>query len=193
MPLRRSLRSRRTPPSYATDTAGVTERDERREDGGFAAMDQIANWVRFADTKSAVLAAALGVVLTSFLTDAHRLVVIIKGGGPWACATAAVTAVAILAFGYTLTWLVRSLTPRRRTVQSGINRFAWPTLGETSAAALMQHVEEVDARIDAWRQVVDLSVVAHEKFYAFDRALRGFATFAVAFLVLVGIGIALVP
>lgn len=155
-------------------------------------MDQIANWVRFADTKAAVLTAALGVVLTAFLSNGHRLVVIIKGAGLWACVVGAVTAFAILAFGYTLTWLLRSLTPRR-TVQSGINRFAWPTLHETPAAKLMDHVEEVDARIDAWRQVLDLSVIAHEKFHACDRALRGFATFAVSVVVLVGIGIAFVP
>lgn len=190
MQSRRSRGGRRSQSPAPTDTP---DRDERRDDGSFAAMDQIANWVRFADTKSAILTAAMGVVLTSFLSNANRLVVTMKDGQRCAWLVAALVLVTLAAFVYTLAWLLRSLAPRRQTAQSGINRFSWPTLRSASVAGLMDHVDEVDARIDAWRQVVDLSAVANEKFKAFDRALRGFAIFALLVVVLVGVGIALVP
>lgn len=193
MPLRRRFWARPTPPAALTGATAVNGRDEHRDDGVFPAMDQIANWVRFADAKSAVLAAALGVVLTAFLNGLERLVVVIRGGGPCAWITGALIIFALAAFGYTLTWLFRSLVPRRRSAQPGINRFAWPTLGEVSPATLLDHVGEVEARIEAWQQVMDLSAVANEKFKAFDLALRGFATCFISVVVLVGFGIAMVP
>lgn len=162
-----------------------------RDDGAFSAMDQIANWVRFADAKSAILAAALGVVLTAFLNGLERLVVIVKAGGPWSWAVGTLTGFALVAFGYTLTWLFRALAPRRQAAQSGLNRYAWPALGKVSLESLRQHVEGVDARVDAWRQVIDLSAVANEKFKAFDCALRGFATCVVCVVLLAGLGLVL--
>ena len=189
---RRSRSERRTTSLPTTaDPRAIDSQEKHRDDGAFTAMDQIANWVRFADAKSAILAAALGVVLTAFLNALGPLIVVVKAGGSCAWAAGAFVLLALVSFGYTLVWLFRALAPRRRAAQSGINRFAWPTLGEASLEDVQTHVEDAEARVDAWRQVVDLSAVANQKFRAFDLALRGFAACVITVLLLVGLGIAL--
>ena len=45
-------------------------------------MDQMANWVRFADTKATILAAGFGVVLTMLMTNAKTVATTIKQGYP---------------------------------------------------------------------------------------------------------------
>lgn len=47
--------------------------DAEHADGCFQAMDQMANWVRFADTKATILTAGLGVALTMLMTNAGTI------------------------------------------------------------------------------------------------------------------------
>lgn len=188
---RRSRSDRPTTSLPTADRRAIQSQEQHPDNGAFTAMDQIANWVRFADAKSSILAAALGVVLTAFLNGLGPLVVIVKAGGSCAWAPGVLILLTLVCFGYTLFWLFRALAPRRGAAQSGINRFAWPTLGEASLENLQKHFEDAEASIDAWRQVVDLSAVAKQKFRAFDLALRGFAACVITVLLLVALGIAL--
>ena len=142
-------------------------------------MDQIANWVRFADTKATILTAGLGVVLTILMTNANAITSAVKKGCPAAYVVGIPSALSLIAFGYTLFWLVRAIGPQSSVAHNTINRFAWPTLAQVKADQLTDHTDKVDVRTDAWQQVIDLSVLADRKFDACGRAVKGFAVLVV--------------
>lgn len=148
-------------------------------DGGFQAMDQMANWVRFADTKATILTAGFGVLLTMLMTNATTIANALREG----CVAAAVVGVlaggTILAVAWTLYWLVRAIGPQSAIQYPHLNRFAWPSLLRATPEQLSQHAERVDVRTDAWQQVIDLSTLADRKFDACGKAVRGFAALAV--------------
>jgi hypothetical protein len=153
--------------------------DAKPADGAFQAMDQMANWVRFADTKAAILTAGLGVVLTMLMSNADIVSEAIKQGSPEGYAVGILAGLALVAVGYTLFWLVRAISPRSQASNNTINRFAWPTLVKANADQLIQHTQDIDARIDAWQQVIDLSVLANRKFDACGRAVKGFSVLVI--------------
>lgn len=138
-------------------------------------MDQMANWVRFADTKATILTAGLGVVLTMLMTNADTVTDAIKQGCPSAYVVGTLAGFALIAFGYTLFWLVRAIGPQSNVAYNTLNRFAWPTLTKATTDQLTDHTDKVDVRTDAWQQVIDLSVLAGRKFDACGRAAKGFA------------------
>jgi hypothetical protein len=142
-------------------------------------MDQIANWVRFADTKATILTAGLGVVLTILMTNADTITSAVKEGCPAAYIVGTLSALALIAFGYTLLWLVRAIGPQSNVGYIALNRFAWPTLTKATTDQLIDHAQKVDVRTDAWQQVIDLSVLANRKFDACGRAIKGFAVLVV--------------
>jgi hypothetical protein len=144
-------------------------------DGGFQAMDQMANWVRFADTKATILTAGLGVVLTMLITNAKTVAAAIKHGCVGAYVVGSLTGLTIIAVAYTLFWLVQAIGPQRTVNYKALNRFAWPSLIIATTDELTAHVANADVRQDAWRQVLDLSVLADRKFQACGRAVHGFA------------------
>jgi hypothetical protein len=148
--------------------------DAKSADGAFQSMDQIANWVRFADTKATILVAGLGVVLTMIVGNFKTVVSAIDKGNPEAAILYALCGIAVVAFVWTLAWLLVAIGPRRRTSLPGINRFAWPTLTTTDAQTLIERGHTDDVREDAWRQVVDLSRLAAKKFAASSKAIWGF-------------------
>ncbi|MFI2562611.1 hypothetical protein [Paenarthrobacter sp. NPDC018779] len=153
--------------------------DAKPADGGFQAMDQMANWVRFADTKATILTAGLGVILTMLVTNA-RTVTLAAGQGSlqafvvWPCAVGA-----LAAFVWTLYWLVRAIGPQTSSKYSQLNRFAWPALQGATAEQMTEHAKQVDVRVDAWQQVLDLSELAGRKFHACANAVKGFALLAI--------------
>lgn len=149
--------------------------DAKPTDGGFQAMDQIANWVRFADTKATILTAGLGVVLTMLMTNADTVTDAIKQGYPAAYIVGTLAGLALIAFAYTLFWLVCAIGPQSGVAYNTLNRFAWPTLIKATPDQLTDHTNKVDVRTDAWQQVIDLSVLANRKFDACGRAVKGFA------------------
>lgn len=149
-------------------------------------MDQIANWVRFADTKAAILAAGLGVVLTMLMTNAGAVVSAIGSGGLEAVLLYVMLTIAAGSFAWTLIWLLIALGPRRSAGRPGLNRFAWPTLADTTVDALIEHGRTTDATRDAWQQTIDLSRVAKSKFSATNRAIWGFGVVIVFAAALAG-------
>jgi hypothetical protein len=147
---------------------------DKPADGAFQAMDQIANWVRFADTKATILIAGLGVVLTMVVANVRTVINAIDKGTMQAVVLYPLSGVAALAFMWTLFWLLTAIRPRRATTNPGLNRFAWPTLSDVDADTLMHRGTTDDASEDAWRQVVDLSRLAAAKFAATANAVWGF-------------------
>lgn len=82
--------------------------------------------------------------------------------------------VAVLSFMWTLFWVVRAIAPRSDIAYQEINRFAWPSVINTTADQLVQHARENDVEKDAWQQVVDLAVIAQRKFFFCRLAVYGF-------------------
>lgn len=177
MQLRPSRRSR-----TKSDVTPEDKHDAKPADGGFQAMDQMASWVRFADTKATILTAGLGVVLTMLMANADIIAIAVQDEEPAAYVVGTLSGLALIAFGYTLFWLVRAIGPQSSVAYDRLNRFAWPTLTEATTEQLTKHVREVDVRNDAWQQVIDLSVLAERKFGACGRAVKGFGV-----LVIVGV------
>ena len=153
--------------------------DTKSPDGCFQAMDQMANWVRFADTKATILTAGLGVVLTMLISNSKTIATAIKQRGPDAYIVGSLATLALFALGYTLFWLVLAIGPRSTVADNTFNRFAWPTLLNATTDQVISHTYTVDVRTDAWRQVVDLSVIAGRKFGACGHAVKGFAVLVV--------------
>lgn len=153
-------------------------------DGSQQALDQAANWVRFADTKATVLTAALGVVMTMLVSNTPN---IIQAAGMTEDATTRfgiLAFVAATAFLFTLGWLVHAIAPRRGAA-GATNRFSWPVLASTDYEDLVSHNESVPAHEDAWKQTLVLARVADEKFRACRFAAYGFAVFIVSAVVCV--------
>jgi hypothetical protein len=163
--------------------------DSKPADGGFQAMDQMANWVRFADTKATILTAGLGVLMTMLMTNATTIANALREG----CVAAAVVGIlaggTFLAGAWTLYWLVRAIGPQSAIQYPHLNRFAWPSLLRATPEQLSEHAARVDVRTDAWQQVIDLSMLADRKFDACGKAVRGFATLAVLGLACVAVAI----
>jgi hypothetical protein len=152
-------------------------------------MDQMANWVRFADTKATILTAGLGVIVTMLMTNADTITKAMKEGCPAAYVVGSLSGLALSAVGYTLFWLVRAIGPQSRVAYNTVNRFAWPTLTKATADQLIDHAHKVDVRTDAWQQVIDLSSLANRKFDACGRAVKGFAVLVVVSVAVVSLAI----
>lgn len=178
--------------SVLTGPSGPDDKwDAKPADGAFQAMDQMANWVRFADTKATILTAGLGVVLTMLMTNAGIVTGAVGKGSLQAFIVAPLVLGALTAFLWTLYWLVRAIGPQTSTKYSQLNRFAWPSLQGATAEQMSEHGKQVDVRVDAWQQVLDLSELAGRKFDACAKAVKGFAFLAILGLscVVVSIGL----
>lgn len=173
------MRPSRKKPTTPPEETPEDKIDATPADGALQAMDQMANWVRFADTKATILTAGLGVVLTMLMTNADTIKAAIKKGCSEAYVVGSLSGLALLAFFYTLFWLVRAIGPQSNVPYNTLNRFAWPTLVKATTDQLADHANKVDVRTDAWRQVIDLSALAHRKFDACGRAVKGFAVLVV--------------
>lgn len=178
-------RSTSTPPS-ASSAADDEPTDAQTTDGGFQALDQLANWVRFADTKATILTAGLGVVLTMLVNNSK---IVIDAFTESFTATAVVSVLAVTAISsctWTLFWLVRAIGPQNTVVYARLNRFAWPSLVRATSSQLLDHTNQVSVREDIWQQVLDLSRLAQRKFSACGKAVNGFAVLVLSGSVCIG-------
>lgn len=181
--------------SHHSPAAGLGGADEKWDgkppDGGFQAMDQMANWVRFADTKATILTAGLGVILTMLMTNAKTVTAAVAKGSIQAFVVGPLALGALAAFLWTLFWLVRAIGPQTSTKYAQLNRFAWPALQSATAEQMLEHTTRVDVRLDAWQQVLDLSHLAGRKFEACSKAVKGFALLAILGLSCVAVSMGL--
>lgn len=140
------------------------------EDAKFA-MQEFGNWIKNADTKVTVLAAALGVVITATASKAD----VFRGtlSNPhFSCKLVLIAALILWAAAAVTTaaFVYQALIPRTTSAES--NRFAWPAI-----AAMPQPPADLDRRTvieEAWRQNHTLAQIALCKYSAFKNALRAF-------------------
>lgn len=154
-------------------------------DGSLQALDQMANWVRFADTKATILTAALGVVATMLVSNFDAVVVVSSMGEPYSVLSYSFIIGAATAFVFTLCWLLNALIPRSGGVPK-LNRFSWPSLTRADSALLKDHYSRVSVADDARDQAIVLAGIAEAKFEACRNAAIGLGCFLV--IVVVGIG-----
>lgn len=142
--------------------------------GSLTAINEMANWVRFADTKATILAAGLGVVVTMLTNNTGTVVKAMGMTCPAKLVVGGLAAATVSSFLWTLFWVIRAIAPRSALPYNRLNRFAWPSLVGATADQLLAHAQENNVEIDAWQQVVDLAAVAKRKFDACKRAIYGF-------------------
>lgn len=162
---------RRRAPRHQPPTTGAQPALERS--GAAVALDHVAQWVRFADTKATILAAGLGVVLSVLAASADGTASTIDGGGLGAVLVLVLVALTAGALVMTLVYVVRAIRPQT-TEPDSMNRFAWPSLASTTVKDLQQHVA-TDPEPEAWRQVHALAGVARSKYAACNAAVTWFA------------------
>lgn len=167
------LRKKSCAQAVASDAA------QSSDAGAIEALNQVANWVRFSDTKATVLTAGFGVVLTALVSNWRTVTTAIALGGIGSCVLIGIVIASFIAGLLTLCWLILAIAPRSTGSNPGLNRFAWPSLAHTTPAEIAQHASAVPASEDAWRQAVRLAVIAERKFRFTGLAVWGFASFVV--------------
>jgi hypothetical protein len=143
-------------------------------EGAIVAMDHIANWVRFADTKATILSAGVAAILVMGVGQA-RIVFGAIDATPLGITVGLLAVAASATLVWTLLWIVHAIRPRSGARHPTLNRFAWPAISHRSLAELHDHVQTSTQKDDAWRQVHELSRTAETKFAACRLAVIGFA------------------
>lgn len=177
-----------TTPDSAGSSSAVPE-----STGSLAAIDQMAGWARFGDTKATILAAGLGVVATMFTNSAPAVLKALHAPCPVDLLVGAFALLTVLSFMCTLLWVVRAIAPRSNIAYPGLNRFAWPSVIRVTADQLVKHAQENDVEKDAWQQVVDLAVIAQRKFYFCKLAVYGFGVTVAAGVITVLLSSPFIP
>lgn len=178
MPLRRKRRD----PSRTHGAAPQTD------DGHYQALDQMAQWVRFADVKATILFASLGAVLTLVATSSTSIAAALRIDSTMWVIGGLLVALALVVL-FTLSQLLWAVNPRSKASGTGLNRFAWPTLRGADAATLAERAARTDPTQEAWTQVVDLADIAGKKFSATRRAAWGLGASLVLSLVLLSVAV----
>lgn len=130
--------------------------------------------MRFADTKATVLTAGFGVAMTMLVSNSTVILNAARQSWLSGLCVGAPATLALVAFLWTLFWLIKAIGPQRKVGYMQPNRFSWPSLSRASAADLKQHVASSPVTEDAWQQVLDLSKLADRKFAACEKAAYGF-------------------
>lgn len=157
------------------DPANEGQTPQTSEDtGSIAAIDQMAGWARFGDTKATILAAGLGVAATMFNSSAPAVFKAMTKPCPADLLVGGFALLTVLSFMWTLFWVVRAIAPRSDIPYQRLNRFAWPSVAEATAEQLVRHAQQNGVEEDAWQQVLDLAKVAKRKFYFCKLAVYGF-------------------
>lgn len=161
--------------------------------GAMQALEQVANWVRFSDTKATVLTAGFGVVLTALLSNWKTVTSAIALGEVGACILIVVVIASLVAGALTLSWLILAIAPRSTGSDPGLNRFAWPSLARTTSTQIAQHAKTIPLDEDAWRQAVQLATIAERKFRFTGLAVWSFASFVILGFASVTLALAITP
>src|SRR5262245_56881172 len=100
-------------------------------DDAYVALEQFGQWVRFADTKATILAAALGAVLTLLGATSNDVVSVIKDGGVAAWLIGGLGGLSTGVFAVSLWNVITAIRPRASLPDGRMNRFAWPSVAAT--------------------------------------------------------------
>jgi hypothetical protein len=160
-------------------------RDPRPDDGALVAMDQVGQWVRYADTKAGLVAAGFAAVLVLITGQVDDVVTTMKSGRDW-MAVCIVLAVLVVAAAVITLWnLIDAIVPRPRGEGPVNNRFAWPALKEMDRSGLRAHLAATTVADDAWEQTLALAKIADQKYEAARAALAALMFFTLTGTVLV--------
>lgn len=147
--------------------------------GALPAMDHVANWVRFADVKAALLSAGVAAVLAMAINHVQIVIDQLMNSAP-PLVLQALAISSVLSFVWTLLWVLAAILPHKGDPSATVNRFAWPALATRSSEQLRDHLSATTADEDAWEQARALSKIAARKFKACSRATVGFAAFVLS-------------
>lgn len=167
----------------SADECARQSASESLADAKFA-IQETGNWIKNADTKSTVVAAATGVVATASASKAGSVHAAFASGklGCGGILFAVVIIVYIFALLVTAYYLYAALSPRTQ-LQVQANRFAWPNVASSGGAIPDNSRATVEA--EAWSQNYMLGCIASKKFGAFKGALRWFGvSFCAAILII---------
>jgi hypothetical protein len=137
------------------------------------AIQESGNWIKNADTKSTLIAAAVGVVATASASKAD-VVYRAFSGGKLGCASLLLLALIV---AYVVTLLVtayclyRALSPRTDHLVD-LNRFAWPSV--VARGPSLPELSWAKVNEEAWAQNYMLACIARDKYRAFKSALTWF-------------------
>ncbi len=153
------------------------------------AVQEFSGWVKNADSKVTVVAAAFGVSLTlgiSQVVPATGRVLAIGGcaGQIWTGLLFAFIAAAVC----TGTGIYMALVPRTQPAEA--NRFSWPDHASGAVVAADLDYSTEAAVADAWKQAKVLAVIGAEKFKWLGRTLITFGVY-LGLLMLLVIGAAI--
>lgn len=136
------------------------------------AMTEFGNWIKNADTKVTVLAASLSILVASLASKIDTFHAALSNPGfrhKWILLSLLV----ILSFAALSTagFIYQALRPRSSGT-SAHNRFAWPSIADSSYPP--KDLDPADTLAEAWAQNHALARIAAQKFKAFASALRCF-------------------
>lgn len=137
------------------------------------AVQEIGQWIRNADTKVTILAAALGVLISSLASKGDLVAaVFMKDTGCIKLVVGVVLLAWLLTAVMTVLRIYSALQPRTHSSSVGLNRFAWPVLAKLEVAP--RDLSQDALAGEAWTQAYDLAKIAAAKYSDFKFALRWF-------------------
>jgi hypothetical protein len=143
-------------------------------------IQETGNWIRNADTKATVLAAALALTISTAVTHCAGVVDAYHGRGGvigrWIIIVASLLAAATLLLS--IVNVYKTLLPRT-SAETTFNRFGWPSIAASSHPPTK--LDPAGLRDEAWRQSYQLALIAQAKFHHFRLGLRFFLS-AIFFL-----------
>jgi hypothetical protein len=156
-------------------------------DDAKVALTETGSWIKNADTKVTILAAVLGVSITTLASRSDVIVSALKAQDSRAGGVLIIAVIVALISGSVCIFFVgAALRPRVRSV-STTNRFSWPALASLDSPPV-SFPSETRSK-DAWEQTHALSQIAKAKYRALGRALFFFLTFVVSAAVVLGLAI----
>jgi hypothetical protein len=175
-------RSRRRPHSHSAVELRQTA-SESLQDAKFA-IQESGNWIKNADTKSTVIAAATGVVATASASNADTVYGAFSSGR-LGCIGPLLVLLIIAYIGtliITAVYLYMALSPRTEPLGPA-NRFAWTSVAFRNSQTPDTSWSAVQA--EACQQNYILACIARAKYRAFKAALRWFGGNLVAAILII--------
>ena len=138
------------------------------------ALAHISTWIVNADTKSALLAPGLTLLISAAVVRLRQVTHALPPQGGLGWTTAALSVAAVIASVFSALSLVSAMTPRI----SGAKRFSRYSFPDLAArpALFIPPLDREAQREEAWIQAQTLAKIAKKKLVAFRRALYLFCT-----------------
>lgn len=149
-------------------------RAEREFAGAQLAVQEFGNWVRHADSKVTVLAAAIGVSVTLLAGRSGAVFMVLTAAGLalWIQMAVIITGIgSLVCIGAALRLVFVALAPRM-DASAPRNPFSWPDVA--AAVPRLPRPSRVDEIDFAWHEAGTLASIARKKYGAFRRALEWF-------------------